>query len=178
MDYTHPQYWPQLMQLSQTIDGLDYYQILNITQMATPGEVQKAYYGLARALHPDKFYGIGDDALRGAVHKIYKRVTESYSILRDDQKRKRYTQDINGEQRNEKLRYNEASEQQQKQEEREAKEVAKTPQGKKLYAQAQLDMQKQNWASAYRNVQSAMMFEPGNDALKALKDELAAKKDA
>ncbi len=176
MDYTHPDYWPQLIHLASTINGLDYYQVLNVTTAATPAEVQKAYYGLARALHPDKFFVIGDAQLKSAVNQIYKRVTESYSVLRDDAKRKRYLAGISGPDRANRLRYSEESEQEQKNEEREAKEVAKTPQGKKLYAQAMLDMQKENWASAFRNVQSALMFESGNDALKALKDELAAKK--
>ncbi|MCP4504223.1 MAG: DnaJ domain-containing protein [Deltaproteobacteria bacterium] len=176
MDYTHPDYWPQLIQLAATIDGLDYFQVLNINTAATSSDVQKAYYGLARALHPDKFFAIGDAELKGAVNRIYKRVTESYSVLRNDAKRKRYTAGVQGPDRLNRLRYSEESEQEQRKEDREAKEVAKTPQGKKLYAQAMLDMQKKNWASAFRNVQSALMFESGNDALKALKEELAAKK--
>lgn len=32
----------------------DYYRILGITQTATPGDIKKAYYRLAKIHHPDK----------------------------------------------------------------------------------------------------------------------------
>ncbi len=176
MDYTDPQYWPQLIQLAATIDTLDYYQVLNLAQGCNRTEVQKSYYSMARALHPDKFYHLEDENLRASIHKIYKRITESYSVLRDDQKRKRYTEDINGPERAAKLRYTEESEAQQKQEEREAKEVCKTAQGKKMLAAAQVDIQNGRFDSAFRNLQSAIMFEPGNATLTALKEQVAAKR--
>ena len=176
MDYTDPQFWPQLIQLAATIDTLDYYQVLNLPQTCTRCEIQQSYYAMARALHPDKFYHIDDENLRIAIHKIYKRITESYSVLRDDLKRKRYTDDVNGPERATKLRFTEESEAQQKQEEREAKEVCKTAQGKKLFAAAQVDIQHSRFDQAFRNLQSALMFEPGNPTLTALKEEVGAKR--
>lgn len=176
MDYTQPQFWPQLKQLAQTIDTLDYYQILNLPQAATPVQIRGAYYQMARALHPDKFYHVEDEDLRQAIHKIYKRITESYTVLKDDSRRQKYTQDINGPEREGKLRYNEQSEAEVQQQQREKAKVAKTAQGEKLYQAALLDMQNQRWDKAFRNIQSALMFEPGNDALKALKDELDQKR--
>ena len=176
MDYTNPQYWPQLMALAVQIDTLDYFQILNLQQTATPSELRTAYYQLARAIHPDKFFTIGDDNLRAAIHKIYKRVTESYTILKDDPKRQKYVAAINGPNRASSLRYNEELVAQEKQEQRDRKDVAKTPQGKKMYKAALLEMKNGHYDKALRNIQSALMFEPANEQLKKLKDDIAAKK--
>ena len=78
MDYTQPQFWPQLKQLAGNIDGLDYFQILNLAQTASSEQIRASYYLLARALHPDRFFHIDDEATKDAVHKIYKRVVEAY----------------------------------------------------------------------------------------------------
>jgi len=178
MDYTHPQFWPQLKQLAATIDGLDYFQVLNLPQDTTPMALRTSYYQMARALHPDKFFHIEDEELKAAVGKIYRRVTEAYTILKDDQKRGLYTRDINGPSRAERLRFNEDLEQEQKQQQREAREVARTPQGKKMYQAAVAEMQKGNYKQALKNLQSALLFESGNDALKAVIEECRQKAGA
>lgn len=176
MDYTEPQYWPQLKQLAINIDGFDYYQVLNLAQTATPGEIKVSYYNLARALHPDKFFTLPDEDLKRAVSKIYRRVTEAYTILKDESKRKLYTADINGPERVAKLRFTEESEAEQKEKERQAREVALTPQGKKMYNAALTDYQAGRLDKAIKNLQSALLFEPGNDQLKAIKDQWMAQK--
>lgn len=176
MDYTQPQFWPQLKQLAHTIDTLDYFQILNLPQTATVQQIRGAYYQMARALHPDKFYHIQDQELRDAVHKIYKRITESYTILKDEARRLKYLKDINGPERAQKLRYSEQSEQEFAEEQKQKAKICKTPQGEKIYQAALVDMANQRWDKAFRAIQSALMFEPGNDALKALKEELDQKR--
>lgn len=176
MDYTHPQYWPQLNQLAVSIDGLDYFQILNLTQDATVPQIRSSYYGMTRALHPDKFYHIEDQTLRASINKIYKRITEAYSILKDDTRRVKYLRDITGPERLAKLRYSEQTETEVLQEQRQKARVATTPQGEKMYQAALADVQAQRWDAAFRNVQSALMFEPRNEGLLALKAEIEAKR--
>ena len=87
MDYTQPEFWPQLKALAGNIDTLDYFQILNLQQTASSVQIRDSYYQLARALHPDRFFHIADEETKDAVHKIYKRVVESYTILKDEKKR-------------------------------------------------------------------------------------------
>lgn len=176
MDYTAPEFWPQLKDLAGRIDGLDYYQILNLGSDATSAQVKTSYYQLARALHPDKFFTISDEQTRLAVHKIYKRVTESYSVLKDETKRKRYTELIAGPERAAHLRYDEKLEAEEKKEQREKVRVAKTPQGDKAYQAAVIDIKNERWDQAFRNVQSALLFEPANDQLKKLLEELKQKR--
>lgn len=175
MDYTHPQYWPQLKQLAVTIDTLDYFQILNLPQTSTTNDIRNMYYQMSRALHPDKFFHLPDEELKASINKIFRRVTEAYMILRDEPKRLIYLKDVTGPNRMTKLRFDEGSEAEQKQAQREAVEVAKTPQGRKMYQAAVLDMQAGRFDKALKNLQSALLFESGNEALKKLKDEVAAK---
>ncbi len=175
-DYTDPQFWPQLKQLAASIDGLDYFQILNIPQVATGAQVKTSYYGLARALHPDKFFQIPDDALKDAINKIYKRVTEAYTILKDEAKRIKYLKDITGPERMKKLRFTEESEAEQKEQQKAAAKVAKTPKGDQLYNTAVVDMKNGRWEAAFKALQSATLFEPGNAELKRLMQEADKKR--
>ena len=169
MDYTDPSYHPQLKQLALSIDQLDYYEILNLPQDATPAEIKQSYFGQSRGLHPDRFYHLPDEELKAAVHKIYKRVTESYVILKDPQKRAKYTADINGPQRATKLRFTEASEEAVKKEQEEAKEVCKTPKGRQLWRTVEQDLRDEKWDAVYRNLQSIALWEPGNQTIGELK---------
>ncbi|MBI5495362.1 MAG: DnaJ domain-containing protein [Deltaproteobacteria bacterium] len=171
-DYTEPQFWPVLKQLAQNIDGMDYYQILNLAQDATPADIKGSYYGQSRSLHPDKFYHLDDGSLKDAVHKIYKRVTEAYNVLRDDRKRKVYTANINGPSRATKLRFDEATQEQAKEQEKQEKEVTTNPKAKPLYLKAVQQMNAGNWEGAFKDLQTAVMFDGGNEKLKALKDEV------
>jgi DnaJ-class molecular chaperone len=175
-DYTDPQFWPQLKHLSATIDGLDYFQILNIPQTASAPQAKVAYYGLARALHPDKFFHIEDVELKAAVSKIYKRVTESYMILKEDAKRIKYVKDITGPDRAKKLRFSEEAEAEQKEEQKLAAKVCKTPKGEQMFNAAMFDLQNGRIEQAYKGLQSAMLFEPSNADLKKLIAEVGAKR--
>jgi DnaJ-class molecular chaperone len=176
MDYTQPEHWPSLKGLAASIDGLDYFQILNLQSAASGQQIRDSYYALARALHPDKFFHISDEETKDAVHKIYKRIVESYTILKDEKKRIKYIADISGPERARKLRFTEESEAEQKEAAKAAVKVAKTPKGDQLYQTALLDMKKSQWEKAYKNIQTAVMFEPSNAELKALLADLDKKR--
>jgi len=176
MDYTHPQYHPQLMQLAQSVDQMDYYQILNLPQEATPAEVKQSYFDQSRSLHPDTFYHLPDEALKVAIHKIYKRITEAYVVLKDSEKRDKYTRDVNGPDRQQKLRYSEQAEEEAKKERVDAREVCKTPKGRELWRQVQLDLTAERWDIVFRSLQTISLFEPGNPEIKRLKDEVDKKR--
>jgi DnaJ-class molecular chaperone len=175
-EYTEPQFWPQLKALARSIDGLDYFQILNLPNTASSTQIRASYYALARALHPDKFYHIDEEELKSSIHKIYKRVTEAYTILKDEQKRVRYLKDITGPERQAKLRFTEQSESEQKEEQRQAAKVAKTPKGEQMYNAAMLAQQNGRLDEAYKAMQSAVLLEPGNADLKRLLAEIDKKR--
>jgi len=159
--------------LAAAIDQLDYFGILKIPQTATPVEIKAAYYRESRAYHPDRFAALPDAALRDLVGRIYRRVNEAYTILRDDRKRARYVADVNGPDRTRKLRFTEVEEAAVKEEQKKKVEeqFGQTPNGRKFFAAALTEIQGGRWEAAERALKSALMYEPGNAKFK---EQLAA----
>ncbi|XP_057966432.1 chaperone protein dnaJ GFA2, mitochondrial [Malania oleifera] len=64
----------------------DYYDVLGVSRNASASEIKKAYYGLAKKLHPD---ANKDDADAEAK---FQEVQEAYEVLKDEEKRSLYDQ--------------------------------------------------------------------------------------
>ncbi|KAI1811246.1 DnaJ domain-containing protein [Poronia punctata] len=67
-------------------DGADFYELLGIDKSADTNEIKKAYRKLALKHHPDK---VPEDQREESEH-MFKRVTQAYEILRDEEKREMY----------------------------------------------------------------------------------------
>ncbi|KAJ1659919.1 DnaJ-like protein [Dispira simplex] len=63
----------------------EYYDLLEVTPLATAAEIKKKYYRLAMKYHPDK------NPAEEAQEK-FKRISEAYQVLSDPQLRKRYNE--------------------------------------------------------------------------------------
>ena len=66
------------------VASTEYYDALEVTPAATAGEIKRAYYLLARKLHPDKN---PDDP---EAHQKFQRIGEAYQVLSDENLRKKY----------------------------------------------------------------------------------------
>jgi DnaJ-class molecular chaperone len=154
--------------LSGALDALDYFGILKLPQSASPAEIKAAYYRESRAYHPDRFAAYPDAEFREVVGRIYRRVNEAYTVLRDDKKRLKYVADLNGPERGQKLRFTEADEVQVKEEQKRKLEeqLGQTPNGRKFYAAALVEIQAGRWDAAQRALRSALMYEPANARFK------------
>lgn len=64
----------------------DYYSTLGISKGASQDEIKKAYRKLALKYHPDKNPGDKE------AEKSFKKISEAYEVLSDDQKRRMYDQ--------------------------------------------------------------------------------------
>lgn len=159
--------------LAAALDQLDYFGVLKIAQSASPAEIKAAYYRESRAYHPDRFAAFPDAAFRELVGRVYRRVNEAYTTLRDDDRRRKYVQDVNGPDRARKLRFTEVDEVQVKEEQKRKLEeqMGTTPNGRKFYAAALVELHAQRWEAAQRALKSALMYEPGNAKFK---EQLAA----
>lgn len=62
----------------------DFYKILGVSKSASPAEIKKAYRALARDNHPDSNPG------NKAAEERFKDISEAYSVLSNEKKRKEY----------------------------------------------------------------------------------------
>jgi len=156
--------------LAETLDQLDYFGVLKVPQAATPVEIKQAYYRESRAYHPDRFAALPSAEFKDLVGRIYRRVNEAYTVLRDDRKRARYLADVTGPDRARKLRFTEVEETGVKQEQQKKieEQFGQTPNGRKFYAAALVEIEGQRWETAARALKSALMYEPDNAKFKEL----------
>jgi len=147
----------EIKALARIIDDLDYYQLLHLEPGANVGQVKKAYYATSRVFHPDANRHLAPD-LQESLRQIAKRVTEAYSILRDPRRRKSYDDHLGtGEGVRMQLAQAQAQAGRRAQEDR-----GRTPQGRQYFNLASGDFDRGDFASAERNLQTALTFEPGN----------------
>lgn len=65
---------------------MEYYQALNLPKTASPADIKKAYRKLAVKYHPDKVPA----AQKTQAETKFKEITEAYTVLSDEKKRKIY----------------------------------------------------------------------------------------
>jgi curved DNA-binding protein CbpA len=155
---------------ARSLDALDYFEVLRLAPGATPPEIKAAYYRESRAYHPDRYAAVPSAELRGLVARIYRRVNEAYTVLRDDRKRATYLADVTGPERAARLRFTEADESRVKEEQKRKVEeqLGQTPNGRKFYAAALKEMEAGRFEAAERALRSALMYEPSNARFKEL----------
>ncbi len=168
-----PQFVIEVQSLAAALDQLDYFGVLKVRQGASPAEIKQAYYRESRAYHPDRFAAVPDPIFREVIGRIYRRINEAYTVLRDDAKRAKYLADVSGPERAKKLRFTEAAEVEVKEEQKKKieEQLGTTPNGRKFYAAALVEIQAQRWDAAQRSLKSALMYEPANARFK---EQLAA----
>lgn len=69
------------------IIDLNYYELLGVSSTGTPSEIRRAYYEIAKKLHPDVSGDLDTDALMRAV-------TEARDTLLDPNKRRMHDEDL------------------------------------------------------------------------------------
>ena len=156
--------------LAGAIDQLDYFAVLKLAATAAPAEIRAAYHRESRVYHPDRYAAVDDDGFREQIGRIYRRINEAYTVLRDDARRKKYAGDVAGPDRARKLRFSEDDEAAMKeaQKKRAVEQLGQTPNGRKFYASALADAQAGRWEGAERNLKMALAYEPGNERFKEL----------
>lgn len=148
----------KLMALAARIDELDYYQLLGLQRNADSFDIRRAYHRRARTLHPDLYFEHENEQLKTAIDRVYKRVTEAYLVLRDDDKRNYYNQGLTGLKK--RLRYTDEDEKRFKEDKVSA--GGSTPQGRKLFQEAERLYNEGDRTKAIQTLRMAATFESKN----------------
>ncbi len=162
----NPEFVAQVGKIFGLLDSLDYFQLLRVGTDADAGAIRSGYHKQSRAFHPDRYHYLRRSELQEQLRAISKRITEAYVILRDDEKRARYLQNIQLPNRDEYLRYVEKHEAVEQQESRD--EAGSTAQGRAMYEKAADAHSKGDIAGAIQSLKMAMVYEQDNAAFAEL----------
>ena len=150
----------EINSIARLIDELDYYQILKVSQNASFEEIKDAYFRESRNYHPDKYYNEPPE-LSKKVTLIFKRITEAYKILSDQDTRVIYNDGINSPNRAKNLRYIHGVQGGPPKE-----DEGQTPMGKKYFQLGKMALNNRDYKGAKINFQLAAKMEPNNETFK------------
>ncbi len=75
--------------MSNHLDQLDYYTLLQISDDAPPSDIKRAFRVFAKRYHPDRFIDASPKK-RGRASEIYRRGSEAYQVLTNEDERAAY----------------------------------------------------------------------------------------
>lgn len=78
---------------AESLESMNYYDILRIGFDASPKDVQKAFHDLSLRCHPDRFVDEPEEVGK-AAEAVFKRLVEAYNVLRRPQLRARYDAEL------------------------------------------------------------------------------------
>jgi tetratricopeptide (TPR) repeat protein len=84
----------EVEEFSQRIQGMNYYQILDISRSATLNDIKKSYFGLARQYHPDLFDRKTLAAKKKIIDGVFDKITKAYHTLSDEGAREVYDKQL------------------------------------------------------------------------------------
>jgi len=74
----------------ERLEGMDHYEVLGVERGASPKEIKKAYFRLAKAYHPDRHHEPGMEALHPVLGALFDRLTQAYDVLGHEPSRRSY----------------------------------------------------------------------------------------
>src|SRR5919204_629773 len=70
--------------------GATHYAVLGVARSASPDEIKRVYYSLARRLHPDRFRRDADESQRQQIDAAFAKIAQAYETLKDAARRAAY----------------------------------------------------------------------------------------
>ena len=84
----------RLEKLNLDFENKDYFQRLGISQSAQEDDIRKAYFDLAKVLHPDKLSKSSSNQVKELSKKVFSKIQIAYDNLRKEDKRKAYLKEV------------------------------------------------------------------------------------
>lgn len=81
----------EMLERFDRLNDQNMYEVLGVEPIVTTPDIRRAYYVLARKLHPDKFR---DESMKAKAEKVFGRITEAYSTLSKTEPRQKYDTDL------------------------------------------------------------------------------------
>jgi curved DNA-binding protein CbpA len=151
--------------LHELLPEVDYYRLLQVEQDGSGSDIDRAFRGESRRLHPDRCAALGDGELSGKANDVYRRLNEAYRALKDPELRARYDEELRaGARRASDTARADADRDRSQAQGPEA--AATNPKSEKYWAMALRDWHQGNFKGCTMNIQFALSFEPENAVFK------------
>jgi curved DNA-binding protein CbpA len=72
----------------------DHFELLGITQEMPPDQVRRAYFELARQLHPDRIVALGLGDIRAEAQRLFAEINAAFAVLSNPKQRAEYVQTL------------------------------------------------------------------------------------
>jgi curved DNA-binding protein CbpA len=73
---------PDILSMLDKTKLLNYYDLLSLPLSATPDEIKKSYYTLAKKYHPDRYHQSAAPELKNALDNIFAALSQAYDTLK------------------------------------------------------------------------------------------------
>ena len=83
----------EVMERFEQAQSQNLFELLGVSDGADESAVRRAYYSLAKRLHPDRFQGPDSADVRGQAERLFAMLTEAYNVLCDADLRQHYDQE-------------------------------------------------------------------------------------
>ncbi|HEX8475014.1 MAG TPA: DUF4388 domain-containing protein [Pyrinomonadaceae bacterium] len=80
----------ELAALFTHAEANNYYATLDVDRQASPADIKRAYYTLAKRFHPDRFHRDADESLRTRIESAFAKIARAYEVLKDPKQRSFY----------------------------------------------------------------------------------------
>jgi tetratricopeptide (TPR) repeat protein len=88
---TAPEVEQEMLARYEKLNESDLYSVLGVLQSSTNDDIRRAYYGLAKQFHPDKFTR---EEVKAKAEKAFAHITQAYSTLGNAEARTKYNEDL------------------------------------------------------------------------------------
>jgi DnaJ-class molecular chaperone len=153
------------------VDQLDYYQLLKAQPHADRRALERAFVTESKKYHPDRFHRSADPAVKHNATRVFRRISEAWSVLRDPKLRSAY----------DRMRATGQAVERITKADLEAvadgvrsEATAASPQARKYLEMAQQAERKGDKKTAIMQAQFALNAEPSNDSIKTWLEQLRA----
>lgn len=85
-----PERQKEIIELERVQEGQDHFTLLGVERGASPEVVKQSFLEFSKRYHPDRFGGINLGSFRARIERIYRRVTEAYTVLSNPERREAY----------------------------------------------------------------------------------------
>lgn len=151
--------------MHELIGQLDYYQLLGTREDCPQSDIDAAFRGEGRRLHPDRVAAGATAETRAKANDVFKAINDAYRVLRDPDARARYDSERKGG----KLKLDEQSRKQAAEEaaaKNDPTKAARSEKGGKYWKMALQNWNDKDFNGACMNIQFALTFEPTNEVFK------------